>query len=279
MPMLPPIMLQLSREELEFGPHAHAQHTISETFPMHTHDFYEIFLVLNGKAIHRVNNQTQLMEKGSLVFMRPADIHYYVPINKYDLSILNVGLPEMDLLPVLDYLDIPLSRITDPPLPVHLSISGSSYDFLADKLTRLAQIFPSKKCRPLLRSFLCELYAPLVLLEDGEQTAEIVPPWLSELEQQMNDPDHFIRGVSWIYSFCPYSKEHVIRSFRRFFHMTPTEYVNSKRLAYACELILEKKYSATEICYMAGFNNLSHFYHVFRDTYQCTPRDFVNRPQ
>ena len=276
--MLPPIMLTLSREEIEFGPHAHAQQTISETFPVHTHDFYEIFLILEGKAIHRVNNQTQLMEKGSLVFMRPKDVHYYVPINKYDMSILNVGLPEMDILPALDYLGIPLSRITDPPLPVHLTISGSSFQLLSEKLTRLAQIFPSRMCRPLIRSIMCELYVPLILQEGAEQSIQIVPPWLSELDMVMCDPQHFIRGVSKIYEDCPYSQEHIIRSFRRYFHMTPTEYVNAKRLAYACELLLEKRYSATQVCYMAGFNNLSHFYHLFNSTYHCTPGEFVSRP-
>ena len=275
--MKPPIKLTLSREELEFGPHAHAQYSISETFPIHTHDFYEVFLILRGKAIHRVNNQTQILEKGSLVFMRPADIHYYVPINQYDISILNVGLPEMDIMPALEYLGISLSRIVDPPLPVHLSVTGTTFDLLSEKLTRLAQIFPSEMCRPLLRSFLCEIYAPLILQDDTMPRPDIIPEWLNELDISINESRHYVEGVSWIYQHCAYSQEHIIRMFQKYFHMTPTMYVNAKRLAYACELLHEKKYSVTEICFMTGFNNMSHFFHVFKDTYHCSPKEFLNR--
>lgn len=39
---------------------------------------------------------------------------------------------------------------------------------------------------------------------------------------------------------CNYSQAHVIRSFQKYYKMSPTEYINSKRMVYACELILSK---------------------------------------
>lgn len=75
-----PICIHYPKEEIEFGPHAIYQPLITETFPLHTHDFYEIFLVAEGKAIHEVNGSSQLLSKGSLVYIRPSDTHYYKPL-------------------------------------------------------------------------------------------------------------------------------------------------------------------------------------------------------
>lgn len=48
------------------------QVSVKETFQCHTHDFYEFFYVLKGKAIHDINGQKIALSQGTLVFIRPA---------------------------------------------------------------------------------------------------------------------------------------------------------------------------------------------------------------
>jgi AraC family cel operon transcriptional repressor len=57
------------------------------------------------------------------------------------------------------------------------------------------------------------------------------------------------------------------------------EYINIKRIHYACELLTDHRHDVAEVCYMTGFNNLSHFYAVFRRICRCTPGDLMKRTQ
>src|SRR5579859_2400903 len=43
--------------------------------PLHAHDFYELFYVLEGTATHTINGQTDSLAAGDLVFIRPHDCH------------------------------------------------------------------------------------------------------------------------------------------------------------------------------------------------------------
>ncbi len=274
-----PICIEFPREEKEFGPHAVYQESVAETFPLHTHDFYEIFLVAGGKAIHEVNGASQLLSKGSLVYIRPEDVHCYKAFNYFDFKLFNVGYLPDDFLPILRYLEIPLSVITEPELPVHLEITGDEFEYLAAQLGKLAKLFPNRKCRTLFRSFVSAIYYPFVM--DGNPSIRLqsqkIPQWMIQLDKQMSVRDNYIKGTKRIYELCNYSQPHIIRSFQKYFQMSPTEYVNSKRMNYVCELLLTQQHSVSEICYIAGFNNLSYFYNVFHKMYHCTPTEFLKR--
>lgn len=49
--------------------------SLKETAPLHSHNFYEFFIVTDGTALHMVNNSIQTLTKGDLVFIRPQDTH------------------------------------------------------------------------------------------------------------------------------------------------------------------------------------------------------------
>lgn len=126
--------------------------------------------------------------------------------------------------------------------------------------------------------FLVFLPVALYLLQNLElETYEkdIFPKWLETLDVEMSKPENYIAGLPRMLELSMYSQEHLNRVFKRYLKITPTEYINAKRLGYASQLLIEKKYTAADICFMAGFNNLSHFYTVFKKQYQCTPTQFV----
>ncbi|WP_414705244.1 helix-turn-helix domain-containing protein [Pseudobacteroides sp.] len=61
------------------------------------------------------------------------------------------------------------------------------------------------------------------------------------------------------------------RVFKQFLNMTPTEYINNLRLKYAKHLLLTTKISVIDISLEAGFDNLSHFYHLFKEQMKTPP--------
>lgn len=70
-------------------------------------------------------------------------------------------------------------------------------------------------------------------------------------------------------------------SFSRFFHnktgRTPNRYLIDYRLGIAARMLLTTKQSVSEIGYACGFNTLSHFNRLFRESKGCTPSEFRER--
>ena len=59
--------------------------------------------------------------------------------------------------------------------------------------------------------------------------------------------------------------------FRRSAGVTFTRFVQAVRIEQACRLLRESDRPITEIAFSTGFNNLTHFNHVFRQYERCAP--------
>ena len=70
-------------------------------------------------------------------------------------------------------------------------------------------------------------------------------------------------------------------SFSRFFRnktgRTPNRYLIDYRLGIAARMLLTTKMSVAEIGFSCGFNTLSHFNRLFRESKGCTPSEFRER--
>ena len=62
----------------------------TEYFRPHYHDYFELFLMLDGSAVHFVNGDEIKLSKGTAVFVRPNDTHDFVCKNGKTFSMLNI---------------------------------------------------------------------------------------------------------------------------------------------------------------------------------------------
>lgn len=69
-------------------------------------------------------------------------------------------------------------------------------------------------------------------------------------------------------SFCRYLKKVTGKTF--------TSLVNEYRIVHASKLLTEKPTSITEICYLSGFNNFSHFNKLFKKKTGWSPSNYRN---
>lgn len=134
--------LTMTEKELLEGSGLLHQHSVPETYKIHTHDFYELFLVPKGKAIHQVNGGNQFLTEGSFVLMRPDDVHKYDFFNNYDFEIMNLGIPQSLFHEILAYTMLDGERITSAALPPHVVLSGY---ILSDVKWKLLQITKMKE--------------------------------------------------------------------------------------------------------------------------------------
>lgn len=68
-------------------------------------------------------------------------------------------------------------------------------------------------------------------------------------------------------------------AFSRFFKKVNrknfSRYLNEIRVGYACKMLLEQKYSITDVCYESGFSNLSNFNRQFRAITKYSPTEYL----
>lgn len=67
-------------------------------------------------------------------------------------------------------------------------------------------------------------------------------------------------------SFCRYFKTRTSKTF--------THFLNEVRIAYACRLLNNSRYSVSEACFESGFNNHSYFNRQFRMIMKMSPKDY-----
>lgn len=253
------------------------QRSVSETYQLHTHDFFEIFLVSRGKAVHCINDTTQLLTEGSFVLIRPQDVHKYDFFNQYDFELINIGI-----IPALFY-SACQSALLDPALflnpllPPHVLLTGYHLTDIRRKLLH----FDLKEAGLPRKRYLSSLL-PFLLYRLTEEPAPAsssssIPSWLIRLIQQMEEPEQFIAGLPQLLKLANMSQEHLSREFRKHLNMTPTEFINAKRMNLAVALLLENRHEVIEICHECGFNNLSHFYRMFQKQFDCSPKKFLER--
>lgn len=250
------------------------QKSVKETYPLHTHDFYEIFYIIKGKAIHEINCEKQALTQGMLVFIRPEDVHQYTFINNYDFEILSIGIECEIVEQVCDYLGIDLMQLRRPKLPPMLMQDGAHSWNMQKKLLKINTKERGIERRKYFLSIFPDIIYQLTY-HSNYQNEIVIPVWFSDIIEEMEKKDNFLLGLSRMIELANVSQEHLTREFKRFLGITPTEFINIKRINYGVELLLQRKYSILETCYMCGFNNLSYFYKIFDKIYHCTPKEFL----
>ena len=265
--------LSLTSRQVAAGVTIIRQHSADETYPLHCHDFGELFFISRGKGIHCINRQNRMLEKGTLVLIRPDDIHSFAPIQYFDLTMYSLGFPMAELQRALTYMDLSLA---DVPLPPHVTLQGGDLSFVERQLELLLHTPEAEKLH-LFRTLLPRMLHLLNSSSCSTGGSQLVPPWLARLTETMRLRENYIIGLPRMKELCPYSQEHLGRMFRQHLKTTPTGYINTLRLEYAAELLLQGRHSVTDIAFMAGFNNLSYFYSAFRSTYGCSPRAYAGQ--
>ncbi|THF84162.1 AraC family transcriptional regulator [Cohnella fermenti] len=249
--------------------------------PMHTHDFCEIFLVVEGSVVHCVNGARQTLEANTLVFVRDTDVHGYECSAEGEGQFLNFSFYKKTLGDLLDYLGEEQLRreLLAAPMPptIHLaeqegacvqrSLEGLDLTAAADKGRTRIQV------RALLAELIVRYVAPA--LQTTHEHPDSVPPvWLASLCAAVRHERLFLEGVPALLQMSGKSHAYLCRAFKKHLRCSPVEYINDLRLSYAAELLATTDWSVTDVCLEAGFDHISHFGRLFKRKFRLTPRAY-----
>lgn len=250
------------------------QTSVTETFQLHTHDFYEFFFIVQGKAIHNVNDENVLVLQGSLVFIRPNDIHKYSFFNDYDIIMISCGVERGLIDEACRYLHILPEYFLNMEWPPHVLLEGIEYWDMKKKLETISEKEPGKERKQYFLSILPQL---LYLMTNKVVEKKSLPIWLTELLEDMNKQENFVEGLPAMLRIANKCQEHLTREFKKYLGITPTEFINMKRINCAAEMLLKRECEIIDTCHLCGFNNLAYFYRVFKQQLHCSPKQFIKK--
>ena len=251
----------------------------TEFFRPHYHDYFELFLMLEGQTLHMVNNARIPLSKGCLVFIRPEDRHDYLSIQGKPFSFLNIPFSAQTAGALFTYLGpgFPSESLLESPLPPQRQLSDYAFSRLKSRMDAIMAINPQDHKRRMtdLRILLFDIFTRH--FADAHQTREQMPPWLEEVCTAMRRDGNFIQGTSRFFSLTDRTREHVSRTMKRYTGQTVSEYVNDLRLNYIANMLRDSNHTITEIIFESGFNNISWACQLFRDKYGMTMSHYRKR--
>lgn len=237
----------------------------------HSHDFFEFFWIDEGTAVHKINSREELLKPGTIRMIRPRDTHSLRCAEKSPrLAFFNCNIKANLFLTFFHLLSKDSVSLDD--MPQSLQLPEEQFRGLSEKCRKLLVLednFNSNLVRLEGAALILEIMT--CFLRSYIQDRNLVPQWLNDLLGKMREPENLREGVPRFFELAERSREHVSRSMRRFYGISPREYILTLKLKNAAQELIGTDHSVTAIAYACGFNNLAYFHTAFSARYHTTP--------
>jgi len=265
----------------------------NDGFPlmMHSHDFYELNIIVKGNGRHYIENKSFAISPGAVFVIPPNILHGYWAENN-EMSIFHLLIDQKLLqkhsLILNEFPGYSLLFETEPELRKNIASEAfflqlkppylSELTHIMDKLINLANT-------SLNRPVLFETYA-MALIYDLSN--------LIEKEYSTVNKNSVNNNYLNVVNSVNYMKQHLsdsvsigelshtamesrtcyIEKFKYLFKMTPFEYLRKLRINQAMELLTGTEQPIATIAQKSGFCDSAHLIKVFKEETGLTPAKY-----
>jgi len=250
-------------------------------YPLHEHEFGELFWIDKGSCLHTVNGKRQTLNEGDFVLIRPPDVHCFDTPRGTTCQLNNVAF-HWDTYQYLRrrYLRSDTSIYGENlkyPKTIHLT---------EWQLQLFRKSFPSlfreKQDLLQLERFLLNVFGeifPGLAEAPTSLPTHLLPPWLENACLEIRVPERLRLGLPEFYRLCHRCPAHVSREFRRILGETPHQYLYRLRMEHAALMLSGTTREIVDISLDCGFESLSYFYSCFRKQYGVSPGKYRRQRQ
>lgn len=246
----------------------------------HWHDEMELFEISRGTARIQCGSSHFTAREGDLVLFNSGELHAAQPLDQAEMEFQAVVFgPEMLCG---DESDVSRARYVTPLLDGRLQVPRvirretgkeplEKFGEVLELLERREPAYELRVRARLLDIFACFAAAGELRGEAGEAAScQAVKSAIDYIH------GHYQRQITIteLAQLCHMSGGHFCRMFKKYTLKTPVQYINSVRLSSAMELLSHTDRKVLDIAMDTGFNSLSYFIGVFKDSFGCTPTQF-----
>lgn len=247
----------------------------------HYHNACEIHYFLEGDITFFIHDQSYRIKKGDMLFIDTYEIHN--PVYRYydyekilltykpSFTDLTSRLKAPDVFAILNQKHGGVRVVSIP-----VNLQKKLEPVLSDMLE--AYVGRGQYRLNYLNSYLTLF---LTMLADYLEIANTIADPGSLLNQKVKSIISFINAnldkpltLDGLSGHFNVNKYYLCRFFKEHTGLSVIDYVNRKRVLTAEKLILQNKYSITDIALMVGFNNLTHFERTFKKLTGSPPRNY-----
>lgn len=103
---------------------------------------------------------------------------------------------------------------------------------------------------------------------------ERIPPWISSLKEILHEDNFEKLSLQKLSEELGVHPVHLSRTIPKYFSTTLGNYLRQKKIKKALNLLFDQNYTLTEITYLCGFADQSHFTRTFKSYFGKTPTAF-----
>ena len=263
---------------------------------VHHHDFFEVYLLLDGEVEYWVDGEICRLEAGDLLLIHPQQLHRPLPSGAevYERIVLWI---EREYLAMLSDADIDLCRCFDTTVPghrMHIRASDTQKHAIAARLGELVResysdsVGATLLANGIFLQFMVELNRLAYQLANAEGSAGGAEgdsirvtensALISHVLDYIGAHCHEELSLDSIADYFFVSKYHLSHAFSREVGISVYRYITIRRLMLARQL-LTRGIPAGEVCYHSGFHDYAGFYRAFKAEYGISPRAFTDSAQ
>jgi len=248
----------------------------------HRYDFHMFVHVRRGKCRAVVDFSHIECGAGSLLTIRPGQVHRFGPGSRWDADLLLFRPELLQASQGDERLQMP--ELIDA-LPGHLQLDRSTSRFLADALARLEQECALDARQPLLnwllQSELATLVMRLHILHAVQQpsagTSSDAPERFRLFKRLLDAKVHQWHHVSRYAHAMGCSEKTLTRICSAMVGVGAKTFIASRLALEAKRLLVHTEMPISAIAHQLGFDEATNFTKFFRSIEGCTPGDFRRR--
>lgn len=250
----------------------------------HDHDFDEIVIVLDGTAVQYINTERYPVFAGDVYVVKGESLHYFS--DERNFKVFNIGFQPW----VLNDFSRLVARTpgyaalfnAEPAyrkqssFSQHLHLDALQLHALRQLLVDLKKALTTEANDLVVTAlfmqitgFLCHAYQEIANIEKHKNPYTSLTDYIDRNFTTTITLDDLSRHSG-------FSKNGIIAIFKRMYHTTPIQYINTLRVYQAEKLLRSTDMPITQIALECGFNDSNYFTRVFRAINGMTPRDFRN---
>lgn len=266
---------------IEIRPHTRFCH-----FPKHRHNYVEMIYMCHGSTTHIINDKEKItLSPGDLLFLNQYATQEILPAGEDDIAINFIILPEffdrsismIERENVLwDFLISTLSQDTSlmsylhfqakDVLPVQNLIENMIWN-LIEKKKNTNSI--NQVTMGLLFMNLSAFSIPVVQEQKNSYEKNLIFEILKYIES------HYKSGtLTEISEIVKLPSYYVSRLLRKYTQSTFKELLQQRKLQQAVYFLTQTTLPTDAIIEAIGYNNSSFFYRIFREKYECSPKEY-----
>ncbi len=250
-------------------------------FSLHSHDFYELVVVVSGKGTHLLANDSRHLQEGMVFFIKPGTTHGYADIDNLVLYDVLIGRKTLsghfsDLSEVSGFQEVFLQNGSEIPLV------RTNCHQLAEIIALVSAIKEESEKQDYGNGASAMAYSKLL------QLLILISRFYTSRKGGVFQPDQRLERViafmeqnidrslslEELVAHSNMSASTLNRQFKLSTGWSPVDFHIHRRIAHASTLLLTTNLSIERISEKTGFSDANYFARQFRNHMQMSPRQF-----